>query len=438
MRCLSCGNGLAPGAQFCELCGTAVSGAVGSTSTDRSTPTLRHDRTGDAAARFQGATAQGSIGSVPVTGRPNGGYGTRVEPTITGGSAGYPPAGMPGPPQKSGSGWKWFGVGGSAAALIALVALGAFMLTGKAASSKFSAVGPAVDIQEQSGATADPGPVVDRSVLDGSQWPVAAAWAEDLCVTHATHALTSVETTSSKVAICVDDSGGYHYQGIRRSDEAKNWLDADYSASDSQFTAVNQAAHPTTYAVTPYSLVISTDGRLNSYESVTGASAPQQSQATDDELKQRLASLLQASSYGRSSLKSFLDATYTGAACTNGSEAAAMIKVVQDNRDDMAVAARELQSAARGTVVERAANAFVDAMDASKTVDDDLADWVDSYWSDYAKSGCPGGVTQPSDVYTDWESANAAAKAAKQIVVDEFRSLTAGTDLYHDWSTLDI
>jgi hypothetical protein len=77
-------------------------------------------------------------------------------------------------------------------------------------------------------------------------------------------------TSSSRIAICKDTSGGYEYRGVRIRDGAKLVLTA--TAADGGYVAESDGV---TYTVTPSTLKVSTGGTVLRNEPLTDVHEPQ-------------------------------------------------------------------------------------------------------------------------------------------------------------------
>lgn len=486
MNCLSCGASMTPGSSFCEQCGTAIAGAVGTTTAPAVPPPDGGWTTGsagavgaagsastggglkgslgrpseatsgaaggapagdnmDAAARYQGAVpGQTPTGSVPVV---SGGVVGQAG-GLTGGVPGSHPGGydptamMPSAVPPKGRGAFWFGIGGGVA-LVAMIVILAIVFLGKSAPAKFSSVGDSTSMADSSPRATGVEPpttsAVEATVIDGV-WPAAASWASSRCDQKGLIAYTSLETSKSKVVICTDDASGsgsatYTYSGYSGGLWSP-WLDATYDEVGQQFIATAAGATPTTYTVSPTSLRIDNGGVLESFQYASGAKA--RGKTSSQDLLAQLESLMESSSTYRATLTDFVNGTFAGNACLGPSTAASTIKLITENRSDMSDAAHRLVDDAAGTSVASAAGDFASAMDASLQVDQELQDWVGSYWTSYAEDGCDGSVVQPVDAYSDFSSLNASADAAKQNLVDKVNDLAAGTSLKSDWKAKDV
>jgi hypothetical protein len=82
-------------------------------------------------------------------------------------------------------------------------------------------------------------------------------------------------TSSSRIAICKDSSGGYEYRGVRIRDGAKLVLTA--TASDGGYVAESDGV---TYTVTPSTLKVSTGGTVLRNEPLTDVHEPQGTAST--------------------------------------------------------------------------------------------------------------------------------------------------------------
>jgi hypothetical protein len=483
MHCLSCGSALTPGATFCEQCGTAVAGAVGTATADLAggVPGARPDGwtnapdagsgapagglrgtlgrgaasgapsptssgvspAADAAVRYQGASTNRSspahTPSVPVVsgglppsgavpGEIGGGYPGGYDPTMAMATA----------RSSGGSSRVWFLAGGGVA-LIAVVMLLVFAFLGKATSSKFSSVGDSISSADGGGNDVAAGPSevpttesVAATQIDGV-WPSPASWAVSRCGSKDYQAVTSIETSQSRAAICADDAAGYYYQGYGLKNHLWSpWLTADYSEDGQQFVATSPGGTTTTYTVTPSSLAVTIGGRLNSFQ--YASSSRSRGKASQSDLLAQLESLMDASATYRGSLTDFVNATYAGDSCIAPSDASTRIESIRTNRSDMLDASQRLEADAAGTSVASAAGDFSAAMQASLSVDEELANWVDAYWTSYAEDGCSGSVTQPDDAYSDYTALNDAATAAKKSLAEKVNALAAGTPLKSDWT----
>ncbi len=437
MNCLSCGTRLAPGAQFCEVCGTAVAGAVGSTATP--TPTR-------AGSSYQGAVpGQSGPSDVSSPWGPGGIAGD--EPTTLSGHVGRYPTGSPpmrtpasaDPPPKSRSGWKWFGIGGGAALVIALVAGLAFMFLGEASSSKSSTVAdPSADTTAPA-VESTPDTVVATAI--SGVWPTPATWASDKCETRQYDAVTSLETSRSQVVICTDDPSGandasYYYWGRTTGLDWSPLLDADYNEAAQEFVATNAGNPPTTYTVSPTTLRIDTgDDSQTEYAS----NAKPHGNVSDDDLLAQLVNLMEASSNGRGAVQGLANGTYNGNVCTSSADARSSIRTIIENRSQMLDAAKRLVADAGTGTIAPAAHDFANAMQSSLDFDDEFSTYIDQYWAPYADAGCPGSKPLTfNDAMPAGLQAGENATAAKQALVQKVNALAAGTSLRSDWKFTDV
>ena len=132
MQCMSCGAALAPGTQFCELCGTGVPGAASTAASGIPV--------GGAPTRPQGGspnapyTATGAVPRVDAYASEPTAYHTPMPAPMAAPMASSPP-----PSEKSGSGWIWFGVGGGAAVIVALIVALVLVISGNKSNNTATA-----------------------------------------------------------------------------------------------------------------------------------------------------------------------------------------------------------------------------------------------------------------------------------------------------------
>lgn len=459
MQCPACKSRVREGAKICGQCGTRLGGTSGPVrppSDDQSGPTALDSpylQQKDVAVTAPVAVTPAPTDvppAVPPSSRaapqdlttqnpapqdlapPNSPPQDLQPADLAPGAAGGPPSTGGGNPQT-----KWLLIGLGAALVAVCVAL-VVLFAGKASSSKFSTVGPAVaDGSNDSGAdvtTPETTEAEATAVALGGVWPTPQSWADDRCEGDGYGAATSFETAKSKVAICKDlDSDSYYYQGYGKENGLWSpWLTATYSEGNERFVATYRGDPDTTYEVTPTWLSVTTPNTLVSFEPAVGSSSGETLDET--EALAQLEGLMGVSGNGRGAVIDLAHQTYGREGCPSASDASSAIHDIIENRSNMLDAAQTLLDQVEGTDVESAASLFQQAMDVSLQFDRAFQSWINSDWPAYADGGCADNIATPAELGT---LSDRSTDLKKQLV-DEVNGLAGGTSLKSDWDYLDI